>query len=105
MGQRNLFGVLLIAFAMTPYFILSIDCLSADKLLLLQSSYPKPATESDDYQNLYNVQLKPLLDINTGTPECGSENNPQKGNFTPYDYSLVIAMLVISLGIGNCFAM
>lgn len=32
--------------------------------------------------------------------ECGSEENRHIGNFTIYDYSIVIGMLVISLGIG-----
>lgn len=32
--------------------------------------------------------------------ECGSEGNRHIGNFTLYDYSIVVGMLVISLGIG-----
>lgn len=32
--------------------------------------------------------------------ECGSEENRHIGTFTIYDYSIVIGMLVISLGIG-----
>lgn len=32
--------------------------------------------------------------------ECGSDENRHIGNFTLYDYSIVIGMLVISLGIG-----
>ncbi|XP_055607191.1 LOW QUALITY PROTEIN: sodium-coupled monocarboxylate transporter 1 [Uranotaenia lowii] len=33
-------------------------------------------------------------------PECGSEENLHEGEFTPYDYSAVGIMLVVSLGIG-----
>lgn len=32
--------------------------------------------------------------------ECGTEENRHVGKFTYYDYSIVIGMLVISLGIG-----
>uniref|UniRef100_A0A8D8FI08 Sodium-coupled monocarboxylate transporter 2 n=1 Tax=Culex pipiens TaxID=7175 RepID=A0A8D8FI08_CULPI len=33
-------------------------------------------------------------------PECGSEENAHRGEFTPYDYSALAFMLVVSLGIG-----
>ncbi|XP_058457015.1 sodium-coupled monocarboxylate transporter 1 [Malaya genurostris] len=33
-------------------------------------------------------------------PECGSEENLHQGEFSPYDYSAVGFMLVVSLGIG-----
>lgn len=39
-------------------------------------------------------------------PECGSEENAHQGEFTPYDYSALAFMLVVSLGIGifyGCF--
>lgn len=37
---------------------------------------------------------------NDGPFECGDERNRHVGSFTIYDYSIVLGMLVISLGIG-----
>lgn len=34
-------------------------------------------------------------------PTCGSEEMAHTGEFTPYDYSAVGFMLVVSLGIGK----
>lgn len=38
--------------------------------------------------------------IHNGAYECGDERNRHVGTFTAYDYSIVLGMLVISLGIG-----
>lgn len=41
-------------------------------------------------------------DLTTSAPlVCGAPENFLHGNFTPYDYSVVLGMLVISLGIGK----
>lgn len=42
------------------------------------------------------------FDLTTVAPiACGAPENFLQGNFTPYDYSVVLGMLVISLGIGK----
>lgn len=42
------------------------------------------------------------LDLTTKDPLiCGAPENFLQGNFTAYDYSVVLGMLVISLGIGK----
>lgn len=54
-------------------------------------------------QMIFLVIAKESLDPNiphSGPLECGDEQNRHIGTFTAYDYSIVLGMLVISLGIG-----
>lgn len=51
------------------------------------------AQPTEGTNGLDNLSPKPL--------ECRSEEMYLHGTFTPYDYSVVMAMLVISLGIGK----
>lgn len=43
------------------------------------------------------------LTMDETMPQCGSPEMQHIGNFSLYDYSILIGMLVISLGIGNIF--
>lgn len=53
-------------------------------------------------QMIFLAIAKESLDpnIHDGLFECGDQGNRHVGTFTLYDYSIVLGMLVISLGIG-----
>lgn len=53
-------------------------------------------------QMIFSAIAKDTLDpnIHNGSFECGDVHNRNIGTFTLYDYSIVLSMLVISLGIG-----
>lgn len=58
-------------------------------LFTIASALPDNETDISDF---------PLMEAEL--PICGAPENFKQGTFTPYDYSVVLLMLVISLGIG-----
>lgn len=56
------------------------------------------ASASSD--NETDISDFPLMDADLILPICGTPDNFRQGTFTLYDYSVVLCMLVISLGIG-----
>lgn len=72
-------------------------CLSVTLLIIfLASTYANAENSSDAIIDLNQS----FLYSEHGRSECGAPENRNIGTFTLYDYSIVIGMLVISLGIG-----
>lgn len=60
-------------------------------LFTIASALPDNETDISDF---------PRMEAEVELPICGAPENFKQGTFTPYDYSVVLLMLVISLGIG-----
>lgn len=69
-------------------------------LILLATSFVITSATETNYSRRLDVIERGSFDRQQYQHECGSEENRNIGTFSVYDYSVVLIMLVVSLGIG-----